>query len=69
MDSGSPPLPKAVVCHRGSRDYYEASVALFQAGLLETDPVQLKLGGYAGPLHEKRRLERIAAREAKKSKK
>jgi len=31
--------------------------------------VQLKLGGYAGPLHEKRRLERIAAREAKWAKK
>ena len=31
-----PALPKAVVCHRGSRDYYEASVALQQAGLLET---------------------------------
>jgi glycosyltransferase involved in cell wall biosynthesis len=36
MDSASTPLPKAVVCHRGSRDYYEASVALFQDGLLET---------------------------------
>ena len=31
----SPALPKAVVCHSGSRDYYEASVALQQAGLLE----------------------------------
>ena len=31
-----PAFPKAVVCHRGSRDYYEASVALQQAGLLET---------------------------------
>jgi glycosyltransferase involved in cell wall biosynthesis len=28
-------LPKAVVCHRGSRDYYEVSVAFAQAGLLE----------------------------------
>jgi glycosyltransferase involved in cell wall biosynthesis len=31
----SPALPKAVVCHSGSRDYYEASTALQHAGLLE----------------------------------
>jgi glycosyltransferase involved in cell wall biosynthesis len=36
MEADSHPLPKSVVCHRGSRDYYEASVALFEAGLLET---------------------------------
>ena len=40
-----------------------------KAGLLETDPVQLKLGGYAGPMHEKNRQDRIAAREAKWAKK
>ncbi len=40
-----------------------------KAGLLETDPVQLKLGGYAGPMHVKNREDRIAAREAKKAKK
>jgi hypothetical protein len=37
-----------------------------QAGLLETDPVQLKLGGFAGPWHEKKRLERIEERQRKK---
>ena len=40
-----------------------------KAGLLETDPVQMKLGGYAGPMHEKNRQDRIAARMAKKAKK
>src|SRR5271156_5585843 len=28
-------------------------VNAFQAGLLETDPVQTKLGGFAGPYHQK----------------
>ena len=37
-----------------------------RAGLLETDPVQLKQGGYAGPYHEAKRQERIAQRKAKK---
>ena len=40
-----------------------------KAGLLETDPIQYSLGGYAGPMHEKNRQERIAAREAKWAKK
>jgi hypothetical protein len=36
-------------------------VSAVTAGLLETGPMRLKLGGYAGPLHEKQRLERIAS--------
>ena len=36
MDYNSDGLPKAVVCHRGSRDYYQVSAALHLEGLLET---------------------------------
>lgn len=35
MDSAAHPLPKVVVCHRGSRDYYQIAAAFAEAGLLE----------------------------------
>jgi hypothetical protein len=44
-------------------------VNAFQAGLLETDPIQEKLGGFAGPYYEKKRHEKFEERKRKNSKK
>ena len=52
MNPQSRPLPKVVVCHRGSRDYYEASVAFVQAGLLETLVTDIYLSPKSLPFSE-----------------
>jgi glycosyltransferase involved in cell wall biosynthesis len=48
----SPALPKVVVCHRGSRDYYEAAVAFAEAGLLETLVTDIYLSPKSLPFSE-----------------
>jgi hypothetical protein len=48
----SHPHPKVDVCHRGSRDYYEAAVAFAEAGLLETLVTDIYLSPKSLPLSD-----------------
>src|ERR1700722_13328811 len=64
MNSPPHPLPKVVVCHRGSRDYYEAAVAFVEAGLLETLVTDIYLSPKSLPFSENlyRRYPKLFAR-------
>jgi glycosyltransferase involved in cell wall biosynthesis len=64
MEADFHPLPKAVVCHRGSRDYYELAVALAEAGLLETLVTDIYLSPESLPFSQalRRRYPKLCAR-------
>lgn len=53
---------------RSKRGIVERVVDSVKAGL-ETDDIQMKLGGYAGPYHEAQEKKKLVQREQKKAKK